>query len=63
MVEINLCPIHSSLIHLHYVLFIQVLMFLTVFKTISFVSIVVLCSLISHGNFERKAMQAMISEL
>ena len=63
MVEINLCPIHSSLIHLHYVLFIQVLMFLTVFKTISFVSIIVLCSLISHGNFERKAMQAMISEL
>ena len=63
MVKMNWCPIHSSIIiHLHYVLFIQVLMFLNVFKIIFFVDHS-LCSLISHGNFERKAMQAMISEL
>ena len=36
-------------------------MFLTVFKTISFLSIILLCSLISHGNFERKAIEATIS--
>ena len=40
----ELVSFHSSLIRLHYVLFIKVLMFLTVFKTISFLSIIVLCA-------------------